>query len=763
MNLQIPPIVAAAAGKRLVWDVDKDLAVLTADGPQASDGNLRKVIWSGSLLPAFELETDGGANYVKAAVSAMKTTPETGEFRFALDFGAYGSGSLLGETTDWGLRFTRLETNWTKETRIVSFHFGTRLMTQVELSRAPRLDRPFWSDWSSEGYCVPVAGSSPTHSFFRSWDMGDATLPLGSFGDAMGTPYAAAFPRPLYAAAMGGRHGWLAFGPGEIPDASMTLHLQSVTASLRYAYREDLWSAPDLRNRQWIEPLRLAWGDTGYEAFGRLYETFGPFEQKSPHHARSFICTWGDFKEGRFDLKQFERRVSRTTPADMVIIDDCWESFVGSGEPHLERFPNFEADLDRLRERGYEIAIWQSLGWTDDPAASGLTEEDLLCGPDGTPRQWRWSGNPLAEGGYHYLLDPSSERTRKLIVERVRRIMHRWRPAALKLDFGYGFPSQDVCVPRDPAYRGERLAYALLKLTCEAAKSVDPAVTLIYYGINPLLRDVTDLINLDDLGDAGDSAAHEIAGHNQRCLWASLAAAHGMPVNTSTGYYWDTLGPILLDTAVVGVNGLTIGEFDVDGKRITAADQARWIALQTWHRRTCGWKPLWLDADTGSLQGEPKLISWGRLEATSEGDTTASAATTAAEAALTALALRNNDGAEAKRYEQAPYLRFTGQWAILSQDGLDLKISKRFVCIPFSAGTLAIDGEFSGVQAYGAVDGRLTPLDAESAFSSGPPELRLEVSDGELSKLAGFEIQRQSLTLLSTSVSSGNVEYGLSK
>lgn len=75
MNLQIPLIVAAAAGKRLVWDVDKDHAVLTVDGTQASDGNPRKAIWSGSLLPAFELVTDWGANYVKAAVSAMKTTP----------------------------------------------------------------------------------------------------------------------------------------------------------------------------------------------------------------------------------------------------------------------------------------------------------------------------------------------------------------------------------------------------------------------------------------------------------------------------------------------------------------------------------------------------------------------------------------------------------------------------------------------------------------------------------------------------------------
>ncbi|MCD9020313.1 hypothetical protein [Cohnella silvisoli] len=740
MKLQYSTIVAAAAGRRLIWDTEKDQAVLAVYPDDAGEvghvpeaTHLKSVIWSGSLLPAFELATDdGGTMYVKASAISVEQATERG-YRIALDFGTFGVGSLLCETTDWGLCFTRIEANWTTDTRIVSLRFGSRLMTEKERARAPRLDRTFWSDWSSEGYCVPAAGSSPTHSFWRSWDMGDAMLPLGSFGDAMGTPYSAAFPRPLYAAAMGGRHGWIAFGPGEMPDAPLTLQLQSTTANLHFAYREDLWMAPDLRRRVWTEPLRLAWGDTGYDAFNRLYAAFGPFQPKSPHHVRSFICTWGDFKEGRYDLKQYTERVSRSTAADMVIMDDHWETFNGSGEPNLERFPDFEADLAGLRDRGYEIALWQSIGWTDDPEQSCLTAEDLLCGADGSPRQWRWSGNPLGEGGYHYLLDPSSERTRQLIIERTQRIMRRWRPAALKLDFGYGFPSPDVCAPRDPAYRGERLAHALLKLAYDAAKSVDPSVTIIYYGIHPLLRDVTDMINLDDLGDAGDSAAHEISGHNQRCLWASLAASHGMPINTSTGYYWDTLGSILLDTAVVGANGLTLGEFDNDGNRMTDSDMNRWAALQAWHRRTCGWKPLWLEGHTGSLKGEPKLVSWGRIESPSGGDS-----------ALTALALRN-EGQETKHYDHVPYVRFTGEWALISIDDRDLKHAGSLACIPFAAGTLVIDGEFTAVHVYGAVDGRLTHLHTlpGSSSTTGQQELRIVVSDEELSSIAGYVIERK--------------------
>ncbi|WP_147306761.1 hypothetical protein [Paenibacillus taihuensis] len=61
----------------------------------------------------------------------------------------------------------------------------------------------------------------------------------------------------------------------------------------------------------------------------------------------------------------------------------------------------------------------------------------------------------------------------------------------------------------------------------DAAKSVDPDITIIYYGIHSLMRSVSDLVNLDDLGDAGDSAEHEAAGHNQRCLIAGRKAWHG--------------------------------------------------------------------------------------------------------------------------------------------------------------------------------------------------------------------------------------------
>ncbi|MEK0313237.1 hypothetical protein [Cohnella sp. 56] len=724
-------LTATADGMKLEWDVSRDEARLLRENPGTgaaqpeAGGN---PVWTGSLLPAFELDADGTAVYVKAVAKSC-VAGQNGEWRIGLDLGEHGSGAIVCDMPGWGFRIKRLDVTWSRTPRIVSLQFGTRPLTAAERRRTPSAASVHWPDWEAEGYCVPAAGSSPTHSFWRSWDMGDARLPLGSFGDAMGTPYAAAFPRPLYAAAMGGRHGWLAFGPGEVPDAPLTLRLQSSTACVHYAYREDLWGPVDADTRVWTEPLRLAWGGSGYEALAALFDSFGPFEPKSPRHLRSFVCTWGDFKEGRFDLKKFVNRISGATQSDMVILDDSWETFNGSAEPDYALFPDFDADMANIRAHGYELAFWQSVGWTDDPEAQGLTKEDLLCGPDGEPREWRWSGSPFG-AKFHYLLDPSSERTRRLIAERTERLVARWKPAALKLDFAYGYPGPDAAVPRDPAYRGEKLAFSLLKLIHDAAKSVDPDITIIYYGIHPLMRTVSDLINIDDLGDAGDSAAHEISGHNQRCLWASLAARHGMAVNTSTGYYYGALGPILLDTAVVGVNGLTLGENDNDGKQMEPADLNRWAALQTWRRRTCGWKPLWLDADTGSLKGEPRLASWGRLEAGPDGGEPN---------LLTALALRG-EGQDAVSYPVAGTVSFTGRWALIAQDDRDIADAQQVACIPFAAGELLLGRPFGRVRVYAADGGKTVPV--RTIEAADLPGRKLVVTEGELASIAGFVIER---------------------
>ena len=88
-----------------------------------------------------------------------------------------------------------------------------------------------------------VPKDAPIQSFFRCWDFGHATMPLGNFGPSLGTPYAAAFPRPTVLRAIGGDDGWMVFGCASVPDAAMTLDIRSSSGCLNYRYREDLWGA----------------------------------------------------------------------------------------------------------------------------------------------------------------------------------------------------------------------------------------------------------------------------------------------------------------------------------------------------------------------------------------------------------------------------------------------------------------------------------------------------------------------------------------
>lgn len=699
---------------------------LEADSAELLNAATNEIVWRGSLLPSFELApANGSPAYATARVNAVSHPTNTTRI-LELEFGEYGTGTLNIALEPWGIRFSALSASWRTATGVVAMYFGSRLMTAVELQRAPRLDKPFWPCWRAERYCIPCAGTGPTRSMFRAWDLGDATLPLGSFGGATGSLYAAAFPRPLYAAAMGNAQTWLAFGPGQIPDAPLSLKVQGSTACLHYAYREDLWPPADPLHREWHEPLCIVAGESAYDAYDRLYRTFAAGPEKHPRHHRTFLCTWGDFRMGLFDLKRYADRIARTLPAEMVVIDDPWESTMGSGEPNTELFPEFDRDIGYLKAKGYAIALWQPVGWIDEPEKAGLTDEDLLCGVDGKPRLWTWAGDPIAGTRYHYCLDPSSERARAFLAERTERIVKRYGPVALKLDFGYGFPGPDAAVPRNSALRGERLCAELLRIIGDAAKAADPDITIIYYGIHPLLHAYSDMINIDDLGDAGESAAYERSGHNQRCMWAALAAGHGMPVNTSTGYFAGSVDSILLDTAVVGANGLTLGETDSAGQRLTEAQLCRWHALERWHRRTSRWKPLWLDADPGITGDEPSIVSWGRIEQIDGGER------------VTAAALRG--GADSMTsYPALPGIRFSGHWAIISQDNRDVYETKRLACIPFSPGTIEIVREFESVQTFRLIDGSMESGGVETKPPSAD-RLVLNVEPSETRLLIGFVI-----------------------
>ncbi|RRB01218.1 hypothetical protein [Larkinella rosea] len=645
-----------SGGYRFSWDLAKDSAVLTKEKPVA-------MLWKGSLLPAFSLQTASGENqYVKATVSdAASLRGDGGSVQLA--FGTVGTGVLELDYSQGIFRIRKLTVNWKGDVpKLISMHFGTSPLKTAEKNRAPSPEQPFWPDWEAAGVCIPSAKGNPIQSFFRMWDFGQATLPLGSFGPSLGTPYAAAYPRPIYSCAMGNDPGWLVLGAGSIPDAAMVFQIQSSNGSLQYLYREDLWNKPAGSQRVWTEPLRIAWSATAYDAYEAYFNSFGPFTPVSETHQLNVWNTWGDFKNRDFNLKAITDK-ALDFKADVLAIDDSWESSQGSGLWFEQRFPNYRADLDYARSKGLKTGYWQNVVWIDKPEQFGLTADDLLCGTDGQPVKTSWNMNPHGSG--NYCLDPSSAKAVALIQNRTRKIVRELKPDLLKLDFGYGVPSPNLATARNPAFRGEKLAYTLIKLIADAAREINPTITVQYYSIHPLFRDIQNLLALDDLGDAG---GREAEGHGQWSIWSSLAGRQGMAIMASSGYDWNADDEVLLNTAIIGSQGAVLPRKLNDGSAVPARKISRRVALARWHRRSVGWTPLWLNSPKGDFLQEPKPNCWGRLENNR----------------LTALALRESSVPFDRSLIRN--IQFRGRWAIISQDDQSIFDAKKVALVPFDGG-----------------------------------------------------------------------------
>ncbi len=650
-------------GFRFVWDIASDQAALTAL-------QTNQVVWRGTLLPAFDLVHQGSRVFHKARAVAAVLDASGGAIQ--LELADIGSGTLQVATTTAGFEFSRLTLNWSSTPpALISLYFGVDRLTTEQQTIAPNLDHPFWPNWAAQGFCIPSAKGSPIQSFFRCWDFGHATIPLGNFGPSLGTPYAAAFPRPLYCGAIGGTDGWLVFGSAVIPDAAMTLDIRSSSGCLHYRYREDLWGALSSSSRVWAGFLRLSWAAQAWDAYGAHFSTFA-VDPVDPRIQLSQWNTWGEYRLNIFQTRRLIDRIADEVRADVLVFDEKWETYDSSGIPNRHTVPGFEDDIAYLRERGLKVGLWQAVGWIDHPEKVGLTADDLLCGVDGRPRRVSWWMNPLAPESSHFCLDPSSARTRAYLRDRIQRIVRDYHADLLKLDFGYGLPSPEVAAPRDPTYRGERLAYSLYKLIGDAAREVNPNIVLQSWGISPLMRSAYNLVSLDDQGDAG---SQETLGHRQWSIWAALAGQTGAAIMSSSGYDASAIPDILLDTAVIGAPGGVLAIHSANEQSVSPALLSRVRALMLWYRRTTGWTPLWLNTEKGSLAHEPLVRCWGRLELI-EG-----------ESCLTALILRDGDDKLADR-SLLHQMDWSGRWALIAQDDAEIFASKRLACIPFEPGTL---------------------------------------------------------------------------
>lgn len=666
---------AEDARYQLKWDVERDFATL-----QAKEG---QSVWAGSLLPSLVvLDASGKRKGVPGqAVKVEKINAHS--WRLRLRWDGIVEGELGCRIEAPILEFTSLELHWPgKPQPLVAIYYGAKPLTAEESTMACTLEEPLWPDWRAEGYCIPSAKGAPVQSFFRKWDFGHASIPLGNFGPSMGTPYAAAYPRPLFAGSMGSSAGWATLGSGAIPDGAMTWRIRSSSAMIEVLFREDLWGVPAGSVRRWERPLRLAWADSAWEAYRRFFNAPESTETETSHHQKSVWNSWGDFKLDRYNLNEIAARAISDFGVQRLVLDDGWETWPSSGVINAARFPDFTREVADMKSKGLEVGAWQSLGWIMKPEEFGLGPDDLLCGADGKPRRVRWSMDPHSSDAAYFFPDPSSEKTRAFLRERTQRVMHLLEPTILKLDFAYGMPPPDVAAPRDPALRGERCGEALMKVVVEAARAINPQVTIQYYGITPLMKPLVDMIALDDLGDCGEM---EGVGHSEWSIWASLAGLQGFAVMASSGYDWHQDETVVMNTAIIGSSGSVLPVNMPDGSAVPARYICRRLAISRWQRHTRGWSPLWLNTERGGHGLIPRVRNWGRLEKWN------------GQKRLVSLILKEGPKVDLDEKYQ---VRFSGRWALISQDEQSLFKTAQLALIPFEAGwiELPLDAEPREIQ-----------------------------------------------------------------
>jgi hypothetical protein len=648
---------------RFEWDLSKDMAMLSSISSSS-------VIWRGSLLPAWWIRIAGKNFFVKASLLSLSRQTDN-SWIAAIKLDSVGNGTLLISVTKEGLRFNQLTVRWNNPPAIISMYFGTRTVDPVLNNVQPAWDKPFIPDWQSTGFCVPGAKEGPAQSFFRSWDFGQSNITLGSFGPSMGSPYGAAYPRPLLFAAMGSNEGFIALGAGSIPDAAMSLRTIGARGCFEYVYNEDIWGAEKNNTRTWDEPLRLSIAENAWQAFSLYYHSFPPKATANKNAVTASWNSWGTWMSQLFEIKPIVD-LAKQTGAGLFVLDGSWEDSMGTAMPNLSRFPRFYEDVEYARKAGMDIGVWQSIGWVADPFSQGLTEKDLLLNKYGRPCKANWNFDPFGES--YFCLDPSSAGARQFLIRRTEHLMKTIHPKMIKLDFGYGLPSPDMAVPRDPAYRGEKYAYELVSIIATAAKHIDPAVAIMYYGISPLWTGLEDVVSLDDQGDLWYGIKD---GHASWSVWASLLGASHVAISGSSGYDWEQDDEAILNTCIIGVPGAVLPAPGKNNQPFASGFLNRRLAINSWFRKTTQWRPQWLNSVTGNFSEPPALRSWGRLE---EKDSTWM---------LTALVLRNEDK-EKITDERIRRIRWTGRWALIAQDDHDIFSSAALALIAFDSGTISI-------------------------------------------------------------------------
>jgi hypothetical protein len=477
---------------------------------------------------------------------------------------------------------------------------------------------------------IPGGKQDPEQAIFRTADADDVVFSIGCFGMGTGTNHQQwALPHYLLGCYDEHADGVAAsaaaiIGLGGVPDGNVVARVDRGAFSYEINVRGDLWGhRAGPAQVRFDDPLVVAVADDWYEAGLRYFdalrgEGFAPTRDAADAPASAFwpqYDTWGDQGARRCFLERFDEPHLREIYRDfrqsglrarLFVIDDKWEDVYGSMSHDTSRFPHFIQLLDEIRADGHEIGLWTAFPRCEDFRALGLTEASVLACPDGTPyvehqRKRSW-----------YVFDPTDPAAAAHLRQRARHLIETYRPALVKIDFGYEIPTPDVAGPHDPRFGGERLFQLFLEIIVGEIKRVDPGVTILYYCVTPLFGRYIDQCGMDDLWMSRGAYAD---GFARRALLASWCGAFGMVPYGSSGYDWRSAAEIWLDSAIIGTPGVIAPlAGDEYGEHLTPALAALYNGIARVTRREPYYRVQFLDADLLSPDAGPRARSWARIE-----------------------------------------------------------------------------------------------------------------------------------------------------
>ncbi|MDV6330680.1 TIM-barrel domain-containing protein [Asticcacaulis sp. 201] len=472
----------------------------------------------------------------------------------------------------------------------------------------------------------------------------------------------------------------------EAPSGDHLMHTQGGRSSVIFRYRSDLWGNARLPGKLTLGAgMVMTFGRSdrdAIKAYYRLMEAKGlagvrkPSAKKQKAMTASLFSQWGaQLAQGMQGHRNSQSHTEATYDAlkragfryGAFGVDEAWDTAEGSLIVNPATFPDLDGFGARLRKDGLNLALWVGVILCESPQTIGLEDRHMLRDKAGQVVR-----HPMWDRQIAYL-DISQPEVQANVRRRIVAMMEAHRPEFIKFDYGYGHPSLDVACPADSRLAGEAFFLKAAELLADAARSVNPDVVIMYYGLTPLMTLHTDILGEDDPWASYGDYDIEI---NRRVYFSSILGEIGMPTFGSGGYDWATMPSIWFDTVLAGpMGGIADPSGDERGQTPTREMVARFNGLSRIARPTTRFTLDVTTADPISVIKGAHSPSWIRRE----------------EGKIIGLALRCSDwfGSPGTK-ELRGIIETEIDVVIVAQDELGLSQSRRLGIVPIQSGRLTL-------------------------------------------------------------------------